>query len=101
MFAKMQIEGLGTGLEKHDWLKIINGRAADLYRDASARSFTKTIIDDEVGKLLYKAMKAAKGPEIEGDASKILLSRNRPNPSALLITERMCSPWITCALIFG
>jgi hypothetical protein len=65
MFAKMQCEGHGTGLEKSDWLKIIEGRSRDLYGDAKtpAIAFTKTIVEDETGRLLYKAMKAAPGFE--------------------------------------
>jgi len=65
MFAKMQCDGRGTGLEKSDWLKIINGRASDLYGDTltSAQRFTKTITEDETGRLLYKAMRAAPGFE--------------------------------------
>ena len=66
MFAKMQCEGRGTGLEKSDWLRIIEGRSRDLYGDAktSAIAFTKTITEDETGRLLYKAMRAAPGFEI-------------------------------------
>lgn len=66
MFAKMQCEGHGTGLEKSDWLKIINGRASDLYGDTLTRErrFTKAIVEDETGRLLYKALKAAPGFEV-------------------------------------
>jgi hypothetical protein len=67
MFAKMQIEGRGTGLEKHDWLKIIKGRAADLYGETVTpeQAFSRTIVEDETGRLLYKALKAAPGFEVK------------------------------------
>jgi len=67
MFAKMQVDGHGTGLEKSDWLKIIEGRAADIYGDTITpqRAFAKTITEDETGRLLYKALRAAPGPEVK------------------------------------
>jgi len=55
----------GTGLEKHDWMKIINGHAKDLYGDASPQSFTKAITESETGRTLFKALKSAPGREVE------------------------------------
>jgi hypothetical protein len=81
MFAKMQCDGRGTGLEKSDWLKIIEGHSRDLYGDAksSAMAFTKTITEDDVGKLLFKAMRAAPGfetnPEPPRDATEDFVGR--------------------------
>ena len=66
-FAKRQVEGERTGLEKHDYLTAIEGRAAKLRADGESKeqSFTKTIVEDEIGKLLYKALKRAPGAEVK------------------------------------
>jgi len=66
-FAKRQIEGERTGLEKHDYLAAIEGRAAKLRADGESKeqSFTKTIVEEEIGKLLYKALKRAPGAEVK------------------------------------
>ncbi len=66
-FAKRQVEGERTGLEKHDYLAAIEGRAAKLRADGESpqQAFTKVITDDEIGKLLYKALKRAPGQEIK------------------------------------
>jgi hypothetical protein len=65
-FAKRQVEGERTGLEKHDYLAAIEGRAAKLRADGESKeqSFTKTIVDDEIGRILYKALKRAPGSEV-------------------------------------
>jgi hypothetical protein len=67
VFAKMQIEGRGTGLEKHNYVDAIAKRAAELRSpsESDAQAFAKCIVDDDLGKLLYKAMKAAPGPEVK------------------------------------
>ena len=66
-FAKRQVEGERTGLEKHDYLAAIEGRAAKLRADGESKeqSFTKMIVDDEIGRILYKAMKIAPGQEVK------------------------------------
>jgi hypothetical protein len=66
-FAKRQIEGERTGLEKHDYLAAIEGRAAKLRADGESpqQAFTKVITDDEIGKLLFKALKRAPGSEVK------------------------------------
>jgi hypothetical protein len=66
-FAKMQIEGKTTGLEKHDYIAAIERHAAATYGDTMGkeRSFAKAIVEDDVGKLLYRALKAAPGSEIK------------------------------------
>jgi hypothetical protein len=54
-FAKRQVEGERTGLEKHDYLAAIEGRAAKLRADGESQqqAFTKVITDDEIGRLLF------------------------------------------------
>jgi hypothetical protein len=66
-FAKRQVEGERTGLEKHDYLAAIDGRAAKLRanNETKEQSFTKTIVDDPEGRLLYQAMKIAPGAEVK------------------------------------
>jgi hypothetical protein len=66
-FAKRQVDGERTGLEKHDCLAAIEGRAAKLRTDGESKeqSFTKTIVEDEIGRLLYKALKSAPGAEVK------------------------------------
>ena len=66
-FAKRQVEGERTGLEKHDYLAAIENRAAKLRADGESKeqAFTKTIVDDEIGKLLFKALKRAPGSEVK------------------------------------
>ena len=62
-FAKRQVEGERTGLEKHDYLAAIEGRAAKLRADGESpqQAFSKVITEDETGRLLYQAMKIAPG----------------------------------------
>ncbi len=83
-FAKMQIEGKTTGLEKHDYIAAIERHAAATYGDTMGkeRSFAKAIVEDDVGKLLYRALKAAPGSEIKptppsasGDAAQDFVGR--------------------------
>ena len=66
-FAKRQVEGERTGLERHDYLAAIEGRAAKLRTDGESpqQAFTKVITEDEAGKLLYKALKRAPGAEVK------------------------------------
>jgi hypothetical protein len=66
-FAKRQVEGERTGLEKHDYFAAIEGRAAKLRADGESpqQAFTKVITDDEIGKLLFKAMQIAPGSEVK------------------------------------
>jgi hypothetical protein len=66
-FAKRQVEGERTGLEKHDYFAAIEGRAAKLRADGESpqQAFTKTITDDPTGQMLYKAMKIAPGSEVK------------------------------------
>jgi hypothetical protein len=66
-FAKRQVGGERTGLEKHDYFAAIEGRAAKLRANGESKeqSFAKTITEDETGKLLYQAMKIAPGSEVK------------------------------------
>jgi hypothetical protein len=66
-FAKRQVDGERTGLEKHDYFAAIEGRAAKLHADGESpqQAFTKVITDDEIGKLLFKALKRAPGSEVK------------------------------------
>jgi hypothetical protein len=66
-FAKRQVEGERTGLEKHDYLAAIENRAAKLRANGESpqQAFTKVITDDEIGKLLYRALKRAPGAEVK------------------------------------
>src|ERR1700674_1078609 len=64
-FAKLQIAGHSTQLEKHHYYDALSKRADALYGDTLTREqrFTKTITEDDVGKLLFKALRAAPGVE--------------------------------------
>ncbi len=77
-FAKRQVEGEQTGLEKHDYLAAIEGRAAKLRADGESpqQAFSKTITDDEIGKLLFKALKRAPGQEVKLRRKKLPRSRS-------------------------
>ena len=70
-FAKRQVEGERTGLEKHDYLAAIEGRAAKLRADGESQeqAFTKAITEDETGKLLFKALKRRAGERSETRAA--------------------------------
>ena len=66
MFAKIQVEGLGTGLDRDDWMVAIEQRCEERYgaidKLSPEQRFTKTITEDNIGKQLYAAMKAAPPP---------------------------------------
>jgi hypothetical protein len=66
-FAKMQVNGFGTGLEKHDYITALQKRANDVYPDrlTPQQKFARCMCDDGIGQLLYKAMKAAPGSEVK------------------------------------
>ena len=55
---------------KSTYYNAINKRAAEIRRagETVEKAFTRCIVDDDVGRTLYKASKQADGPEIEGDA---------------------------------
>lgn len=70
MLAKMQLDGAYTGLEKHEWIAIIEKKAAATYGGAMSpeRAFAKLITEDDEGRLFYRALKAAPGSEIKPTA---------------------------------
>ena len=103
-FAKRQVEGERTGLEKHDYLAAIEGRAAKLRADGESpqQAFTKTIIEDEIGKLLYKALKRAPGSEVKAAPQPAPPSREEAARLLGPAHARMHSrPSITSARIRG
>ena len=60
-FARKQIEGKMTGLETRDFYDAIV-KCADARRapgESDAQAFTKAIIEDETGRLLFKALQLA------------------------------------------
>src|SRR4030088_1372245 len=65
-FAKRQIEGERTGLEKHDYLAAIESRAAKLRTDGESpqQAFTKVITEEDAANLPKKAKKTAPGAEV-------------------------------------
>jgi hypothetical protein len=68
MFAKITLNrGRSPGLEKHEFYDAIVKRAGELRADGESKeqSFTKTIVEDETGRLLYQAMKIAPGAEVK------------------------------------
>ena len=68
MFAKIAVnQGRSPGLEKHEFYDAIVKRAGELRADGESKeqSFTKTIVGDETGRLLYQAMKIAPGAEVK------------------------------------
>jgi hypothetical protein len=68
MFAKIAVnQGRSPGLEKNEFYNAIVKRAEHLRApsESSAQSFTKTIVDDPEGRLLYQAMKIAPGAEVK------------------------------------
>jgi hypothetical protein len=68
MFAKIAVnQGRSPGIEKHDFYDAIVKRANELRADGESKeqAFTKTIVEDETGRLLYQAMKLAPGAEVK------------------------------------
>ena len=68
MFAKIALnQGRSPGLEKNEFYDAIMKRAEALRADGETpqQAFSKTIVEDEIGKLLYKAMQIAPGSEVK------------------------------------
>ena len=68
MFAKIAVDqGRSPGLDKSDFHKAIEKRAAEIRRpgESAEKAFTRAITEDDNGKLLFKALKIAPGKEIE------------------------------------
>jgi len=87
MFAKIAVnQGRSPGIEKHDFYDAIEGRAAKLRANGESKeqSFTKTIVDDEIGRLLYQAMKIAPGAEVK--------AAPQPDPPSPEAAARLLGP---------
>jgi hypothetical protein len=68
MFAKIAVnQGRSPGIEKHDFYDAIVKRANELRADGESKeqAFTKTIVEDATGRVLYQAMKIAPGAEVK------------------------------------
>ena len=78
MFAKIALnQGRSPGIEKHDFYDAIVKRADELRADGESpqQAFSKTIMGDETGRLLYKAMQIAPGAELKPVAQPVPPSR--------------------------
>jgi hypothetical protein len=64
MFAKMQSEGRGTGIDKTAYHDEIVKRASDTRRpgESSEKAYTRVITESDDGRLLFAAYKAAQPP---------------------------------------
>ena len=68
MFAKIAVnQGRSPGLEKNEFYDAIVKRADELRADGESpqQAFSKAIMEDETGRLLYQAMKIAAGAEVK------------------------------------
>jgi hypothetical protein len=65
--CKAQIAGGNTGLEKHDYIAAIQKRGDLLFPTIASPQarFAKAMTDDDTGRLLYAAAKAAPGSEVD------------------------------------
>jgi hypothetical protein len=64
LFAKMQTEGRGTGLDKSNYHDAITKRASETRRpgETGAGAYTRVITETDEGRLLLAAYKAAPAP---------------------------------------
>ncbi|SFK83508.1 hypothetical protein [Methylocapsa palsarum] len=81
--AKKIYDGVFAGTldaKKYQINNLIRTRAGDIRKDSESpeQAFTRCITEDAAGKLLFKAMKAARGPEIEGHAPQDNVPRKEP-----------------------
>jgi hypothetical protein len=83
MFAKMQTEGRGTGLDKAAYHDAIEKRARDMRRpgESEAKAYTRIVTETDEGKLLFKALKVAPGKEVK-DAEQDYAPRDDPKGPA-------------------
>ncbi|MFZ3327282.1 MAG: hypothetical protein WA231_15950 [Methylocella sp.] len=78
MFAKIAVnQGRSLGIEKHEFYDAIVKRADELRADGESpqQAFSKVITEDETGRLLYQAMKIARGSELKPVAQPVPPSR--------------------------
>src|SRR5271166_1337602 len=67
MFAKMEINGHGTGLEKHHYVAAIQKRADELFpnKPSPQQRFARALDSDPTAQLLMRACKRAGGSEVK------------------------------------
>jgi hypothetical protein len=65
--CKQQIAGKNTELEKHNYIEAIQKRADIMFPTIASpqQRFAKAMTEDDTGKLLYAASKAASGSEVD------------------------------------
>ena len=84
-FARKQIEGKITGLETRDFYDAIV-KCADARRapgESDAQAFTKTIIEDPAGRLLFKALQLAPSSTTKAQPTKASRGPHRGSRSGL------------------
>ena len=84
-FARKQIEGKMTGLETRDFYDAIV-KCADARRapgESDAQAFTKAIIEDETGRLLFKALQLAPSSTRKAPPTKAPSGPHRGSRSGL------------------
>ena len=71
-YAKRLLAGGEVAFQKHDFIAAIEKRAAEIYPDrlTPAQKFSRCICDDDTGRLLYRACKAASGSEVRPPVEK-------------------------------
>jgi hypothetical protein len=67
IFAKMAAEGKSVGLEKCDFHAAILKRSNAIRQpgESDARAYTRYIVEYDLGKILFKALRAAPGTEVK------------------------------------
>ena len=68
-YAKRLLGGGEVAFQKHDFINALQARADAIYPDrlTPQQRFSRCMCDDEIGRLLYKAVKAAGGSEVKTD----------------------------------
>jgi hypothetical protein len=93
MFAKMQAEGRGTGLDKSAFHAEIEKRASDTRRagESDAKAYTRIVTETEEGRLLLAAYKAAPVPApvfpVNNDAAEDYAHGNPKDEAVRAILE--------------
>jgi hypothetical protein len=67
-FAKRVVDGRDTPFEKHHFVSALQKRADQIYpvdKLTQQQRFSRCMCDDETGRLLYKAVKASPGSEVD------------------------------------
>ena len=93
MFAKMQAEGRGTGLDKSVYHDAITKRASETRRagETEAKAYTRIVTETEDGRLLLAAYKAAPAPApvfpVNNDAAEDYAHGNPKDEAVRAILE--------------